>query len=369
MRFVAEQATLHHVLQTVSRIVSPQTTLPVLSGVLVEASTDGVVFSASDLVSRITASLACEVEEPGRMVLPAAMLTELIQRIPTAEVRVTGDDMTGRASVNYGKSHATLNGFAGTEMPQFPSLQDGAVEFVLGPGALPRMTRETLFSTARDETRPILKGVLLSVAEGKAVLVATDGTRLSHTWVPVPEFRGEAPSVVVPARALQEAQRLAGAEAVTVRLDSTLLEFAGAGGTLTTLLLDGRYPDYQRVVPSQYVADVRVPTGALRGALERVNLVAHRDRGGSIRFRAAPGRLEISTEAADVGQAYEELETEGRGEPMELSFNPSLLLDAVRSIDSEDVLMDFSGTQMPARIRPAEGSQYFHIVLPLRQLV
>ncbi len=369
MRFVAEQPVLARALQVTSRIVSPQNTVPALAGVLIEAADDAVTLSATDLTSLVRTRLPALVEETGATVLPAVTLTELIQRIPTADVRIEQAEEDNTAVIHYGRNQARLQGMPATEMPPFPAAEGTTGDFVLAPGVLPRLARQTLFACAQDESRPILRGVEFLLGEGKLVAVSTDGTRLSHAWVAVPEVRGEPLSLVVAAKGLQEAARIAGSEAIMVTVGPRQIRFATEDTSLTTLLLEGRFPDYKRVLPEGFVAQVAMPTAAFRGALERTNLIAHRERGTPIRLRHEPGLLEVSAQALDIGQAYEALEVESTGEAIELSFNPALLLDAVKSLDSEEMVLEFAGTQAPARIREREQGQYFHIVLPLRQLV
>lgn len=369
MRFVAEQPVLARALQLTNRIVSPQNTLPALAGILVNAETDHVTLSATDLTSQIQTQVPAVVEEPGATVLPGATFTDLIQRVPTAEVRIEETLGEGPATVQYGRNRTLLQSMAAAEMPPFPAADVSATDFVLSPGTLARLARQTLFACARDESRPILKGVQLTLGDGKLVAVSTDGTRLSHAWTAIPELRGDPVNMVLAARGLQEAARIAGSEAVAVVVGPKQIRFATAGVALTTLLLEGRFPDYQRVLPEGFVSEVVMPTAAFRGALERVNLIAQREHGAPVRIRHQPGVLEISTQALDVGQAYEVLEVESGGETLELSFNPALLLDAVKSLESEDMVLELAGSQAPARFRERGQSQYFHIVLPLRQLV
>jgi len=376
VRFVADQAQLARALQQVTRIVSPQNTLPALAGVRIQVldpvMADGhgtVRLSCTDLTSEVMVEVLVSGAEPGGIVLPASTLTDLVLRIPTAEVRCDVDIVGHRATVAYGRNRATLQGFGLQEMPDFPRRDLDALEFDLGPGALNRLARQTVFATAHDESRPVLKGAHVKLGDGKLIMVGTDGTRLSHAWVALPEYRGPETEFVVSQRALSEAARLAGAEATHLKRAGNQLEIRTAAGTLVTLLLEGRYPDYQRVLPEQYLTRIRVGTDALRGAVERVNLIAHKDRGGSIRLGYNGSALEIQSEAIDVGQAYEMLEVDGEGQPMELSFSPGLLLDGIKSLETEQMALDFSGAEMPARLSEVEGSSYFHIVLPLRQMV
>ncbi len=376
MRFVADQAQLARALQQVTRIVSPQNTLPALAGVRIEVraadGTDGhgtVRLAATDLTSEITVEVLASGVEPGGLILPAGPLTDLVLRVPTAEVRVEADSAAHRATVAYGRNRTTLQGFAVQEMPQFPRQEEEPALFDLPPGALGRLARQTVFATAHDESRPILKGTSVHVADGKLVMVGTDGTRLSHAWVALPDYRGPVLDFVLSQRALAEAARLSGSEAAHVKRAGNQLEIVTAGGTLVTLLLEGRFPDYQRVLPEQYLTRIRVNTDQMRGAVERVNLIAHRDRAGSIRCTYNGGTLEIQSEAVDVGQAYEMLEVDGEGQAMELSFSPNMLLDGIKSLETEVMALDLSGPEMPARLSEVDGTNYFHIVLPLRQMV
>lgn len=369
MRVVLEQLPLAKALQVVSRVVSAQNTLPVLSGVLVHAEGTSVALTATDLVSQITTQIAADVQEEGALVLPAATLTDLVQRIPTAELRIEADTLRGQAVVHFGRNRVTLHGYLATELPAFPVLDASSEPVPLPAGTLTRMARQTLFACAKDESRPILKGVHTVLGEGKMVCVSTDGTRLSQSWVPLPDLRSEPANFVIGGRSFQEAARIAGTDAVTMQYSGTMVRFTTPTATLTTLLLEGRYPEYQRVLPDQYVTEMRMATSILRGAVERANLIAHHDRGSSIHLKYDAGQLEVTTQASEVGQVYEVLDVDSQGQSLELSFSPALLWDAVRSIESEEIILEFSGAQMPARIREATNSLYSHIVLPLRQLV
>jgi len=271
--------------------------------------------------------------------------------------------------VSWGRSRVDLQGFRPEDRPAFPALDRPLFRLTLPPGSLPRIARQTLFACAKDDTRPVLKGVYMSLTGGKLIWVSTDGTRLSHAWIPLPELADSAASAVVSGRALQEAARLAGLEPVIVEGDAHLVRFTTEQGTMTTVVLEGRYPDYERVLPSTYVTSVRASASLVKGAVERAALLAHRDRGASIRVRYASGQLELSTEAAELGQTYEALDVDGQGGEIDLSFSPTLLVEALKSVESEELVLEFAGPQMPARVSEADNPYYFHIVLPLRQLV
>jgi DNA polymerase-3 subunit beta len=369
MEFVVEQPLFARALQTASRVVNPQNTVPALSGLLLSIRGSELTITATDMVSEIRTTIPVRGEEDGEIVLPAGTLTELVARVPAAELRVLADGPGTRATVSWGRSRIDLQGFRPEDRPGFPGLDRPLFRMTMPPGSLPRIARQTLFACARDDTRPILKGVYMTLTEGKLVWVSTDGTRLSHSWVPLPELADSTATAVVSSRAVQEAARLAGLEPVIVEGDGHLVRFTTEQGTMTTVVLEGRYPDYERVLPPAYVTSLRAPAALLKGAVDRAALLAHRDRSASIRVKYAEGQLEVSTEASELGQTYEVLDVAGEGREIDLSFSPTLLVDALKSIESDDLVWEFAGPQMPARLSEADNPHYFHIVLPLRQLV
>lgn len=369
MHLYATQDQLAKALSGVSRIIMPQNNMPILSGVQLEAHDQSLVLTSTDLFTTLKSEIAVEVKNPGHIVLPASLLTDLVQRIPTATLELETDESSGKATIKYGKNRATLHGFGTERLPEFQPLEGNRATITLGAGVLGRLARELLFACAKDETRPILKGISVRLDSGRLVLASTDGSRLSHTWVAVPEYRGEARECVVPAKILSEASRLNATEDAEMTIGSNNIEIRTPSSVIVSRLLDGQYPDYQRVIPQDYVVQGRVRVTDLRGALERTNLLASRDRTSSVRIRHQVGLLEVSASASEFGQAQETVEFDSHGQDLDLLFNPNYLLDALKSLEGEEAVLEFSGVQSPLRIRDTENAQYSHIVLPLRQLV
>lgn len=370
MRFFATQEQFSRALSMTTRVIAPQNNMPILSGVQIETDLNQVRVTATDLFTVMTTSFPAEVERPGHVVLTANLITDLVHRLPTATLEVDSAS-DGKTTLRYGKNRAILNGFGQDRLPEFPSLESAAHEVVLPGGSLPAFSRQLLFACAKDETRPLLRGVYGRLGSGRLLFASTDGSRLSQTWVAVPYNRESVFEVIVPAKFLVEAARLAGSiQPITFRLTDTLVKVSTEDGDITSRLLDGQYPDYQRVIPQEYPVSGRVATAELRGALERVNLIASRDRAAAIRVVHRAGSLELSATSAELGQSYESVDCDSHGPDMELLFNPNYLLDGLRALEGEDVLLEFSGIQSPARFRETSGaSNYWHVVLPLRQLV
>ncbi len=369
MQFSAMQDHTAQVLQQVIRVIKPQNTMAVLTGIELHADHDRLTLSATDLSSHIVADIPCDVQEPGSVVLPASTLTALIQRLPTATFALATEEPSGRATLRYGRNKAVIHGFGRETLPLFPPVDTTQDPITLAPGTIATLSRQLLFACAKDSARPILQGMAVTLGHGRLVMIATDGSRLSHSWVAVPDYRGPVTQMVVPSKVLSEGARLNASEPVTLTLGSGLIQLAVPGVVLTARLLDGQFPEVDHVMPQEFIAQCRLSVLAFRGAVERVHLIAAKERSTPLRLRLDSGILECSTEARDIGQAQETLECETHGEPIDLLFNPAYILDALKSCEADEAVIEFSGRQSPARLREAEGAQYSHILLPLRQLV
>lgn len=369
MRFFATQDQLAKALSFVSRVIMPQNNMAVLAGIQMDAHDNHLTLSATDLFTVLETKIAVEVQEPGTMVLPAQLLTELIQRLPTATLEISTEDAQGKAVVKYGKNRATLHSFGHERLPDFPELEGPLESVTIGDGIFGQLSRQLLFACAKDETRPILRGVSLKLDSGRLVFATTDGSRLSHTWVAVPEYRGGTLECVIPGKVLGEAARMTQGQDAQLTLAENLLRIASGDTIIISRLLDGQYPEYQRVIPQEFVVQGRMRVSDLRGALERANLMAARDRASSVRIHHEVGQLDISASAQEYGQTFESVDFDSHGQQLDLLFNPIYLLDALKSFEGEEAILEFSGIQSPLRMRDSANSQYSHVVLPLRQLV
>jgi len=369
MKIYAAQDQLAKALTSVSRVIMSQNNMPILAGIQLRAQNDTLRLTATDLFTTLKSEIVVDVESPGEVVIPATLLTDLVHRIPTATVEIHTDDTSGKTMIKYGKNHATLLGFGAERLPEFTPLEGARHTFSLPAGVLGKLTRELLFACAKDEARPVLRGVFIHLESGRLTLVATDGSRLSYTESDIPDYQGGSPSCIVPAKILAEGARLNALDDAEMTIGPNMFEIRTASSVIVSRLLDGKYPDYQRVIPSDYVAEGRVRVADFRGALERANLLASRDHTSSVRIKHESGRLEISASAQEVGQSVESVEFDSQGEELDMLFNPTYLLDALKSLDGEDAILEFSGVQSPLRIRNGSHDSYSHILLPLRQLV
>lgn len=367
MRVIVDQNELTQALQKAIRMINPQNTMAVLSGIELHAQADTLQVFSTDLTSALTLGVPARIEEPGRTVVSAHTFTDLIRRLPTATVELV-EKHDGRLQVRYGKNRATLQTFGDELLPEFPDV-DG-VSLQLPAYTFQRLSKEVLFACSRDDTRGVLRGVGLTYGHGRLVFEGTDGSRFSHTWIAVPEFLAEPKTVVLPTKAILEAARLEDDRSARLTLGSKLARIDAERSVLAMRFLEGVYPDLSHAAPEQYVAVCRLSPSEFRTALERVQLITAKDNMSTIRLRQLTDQgIELSSSSLDVGSAVEMLECESHGEELDLLFNPQYLIDALKALSGDDVLFELSGAQSAARIRSSDSPNFFHAVLPMRQLV
>ena len=366
MRATVDQAQFAQALTQASRLVNPQNTLPVLAGVEIQTTSTGLLVYSTDLTTFLTIAVPAQVSEPGRLAVSAQTLSELVRRIPLAHLEMV--EQGGRLQVRYGRNRATLQTYGDQTLPEFPEVE--GIRLTLPAGEFGDLNRELLFATSHDEMRSVLRGVALTYGHGRLVFQATDGTRFSHRWLPVPDVLDDPVTIVVPAKAMTEGARLWPDTAVTMTLGSKLAQFEAQDMVLATRLLEGTYPDLSHAAPETYIVTCRVSTNDLRGGLERVHLITAKEHMASVKLHTLPGQgVELTASSQDVGSLSEVVDCVCEGQELEILFNPQYLIEGVRSFSDPDVIFELSGMQSAARIRGTDDSTYFHAVLPMRQLV
>ncbi len=366
MRATVDQAQLAQALTQANRLVNPQNTMPVLSGVEIQTTSTGLLIYSTDLTTFLTISVPAQVTEPGRSVVSAQTLSELVRRIPLAHIEIV--EQGGRLQVRYGRNHATLQTYGDQTLPECPRVE--GTRLSLPAGEFADLSRELLFATSHDEMRSVLRGVALTYGHGRLVFQATDGTRFSHRWLAVPDVLDEPATIIVPAKALTEGARLWPETDVTMTLGSKLAQFEAKDMVLATRLLEGTYPDLSHAAPETYIVTCQVSANDLRGGLERVHLITVKEHMASVKIHTLPGQgMELTASSQDVGSLSEMVDCLCEGQELEILFNPQYLIEGIRSFSDADVIFELSGMQSAARIRGTEESSYFHAVLPMRQLV
>jgi DNA polymerase-3 subunit beta len=343
----------------VARILPTRPTVPVLSGVLLTGSEDGLTISGYDYEVSAEVRVAAEITSPGSVLVSGRLLSEITKSLPARPVEVTVEGT--RVSLSCGSARFSLPTMAVEDYPTLPSLPEDTG--VVPSDLFAQAVRQVAVAAGRDDTLPMLTGIRVEISGEKVVLAATDRFRLA-----VREFAWSAvasdieAAVLVPAKTLAEAAR-AGSDGADVHLSlgagaavgkEGLLGIRSNGRRTTSRLLDAEFPKFRQLLPAEHTAVAAAGVAELTEAIKRVALVA--DRGAQVRMEFTSDSLRLSAGGEDaVGRAQEDLPVEFSGEPLTIAFNPTYLTDGLGSLHTPKVMFGFTTSRGAAVLRPAGG--------------
>jgi DNA polymerase III subunit beta len=344
----------------VAKNLPSRPTVPVLAGVLLTGTEDGLVISGFDYETSAEVRVAAEIATFGSVLVSGRLLSDITRALPNKPVDFHVDGT--RVALNCGSARFSLPTMAVEDYPTLPSLP--AETGTLPAEVFAEAISQVAVAAGRDDTLPMLTGIRVEIAGESVVLAATDRFRLAVrelTWSAASSDIEAA--VLVPAKTLAEAAK-AGTDGSDVHLSlgagslvgkDGLLGISGAGKRSTTRLLDAEFPKFRQLLPAEHTAVATIGVAELTEAIKRVALVA--DRGAQIRMEFTEGLLRLSAGADDVGRAEEDLHVEFAGEPLTIAFNPIYLTDGLGSLHSERVSFGFTTPSRPAVLRPASGDE------------
>jgi DNA polymerase-3 subunit beta len=354
-------------MQVVSRAVSGRSTLPILNNVFVEGTTDALRLVATDLELSIEASVRAKVAEGGALTAPARVLAEVVQNLPSADVTLAVDD-ANTVTLGCQKSEYSIRGLPSEEFSTLPPVE-GGVGFALPQDTMKSVIEQVTFASSPDETRPMLTGALLRVGDGEMSLVATDTHRLAVRRVSGLEGLPESPmKAIAPARALNELARSLPRDdegPVEVTVGERLVEFKVPGLAIASRLIEGEFPNYEKVIPTDFDRKVSVKRQQLADALRRALIVAREDA-NRVLLGVEAKRMTITADSQDVGHASEEVPLSLDGAEIEIAFNGRYLMDVLGAIRAEDIEMELSGPLSPGAVRPAGDTDYLYVLMPMQ---
>lgn len=365
MKLEAKREQLLKPLQHVLGAVERRQTLPILTNVLLVAGDRESTLTATDLEVELSTRFELPADAPGAITLPARKLHDILRALPEDSVVNLGID-GDKATVRCGRSRFTL---ATLPAGDFPTLEDLPFEgdIRVAQGVLRGLIERTHFAMAQQDVRYYLNGLLLEVGPGVLRLVATDGHRLAFQELQAEVEAAETRQVIVPRKGVMELLRLladSDAEAV-LKLGANHIRVAMGDIRFTSKLIDGKFPDYQRVIPREGSLVVIVDRMALRNALTRTSLVLS-DKTQGIRLQMDDWILRVQARNPDQEEAEEEVEINYSGGPLEIGFNGSYLLDALGALGGELAKLSFSDAGSSCLIEEAEGSGGRHVIMPMR---
>ncbi|MBW3661231.1 MAG: DNA polymerase III subunit beta [Gemmatimonadetes bacterium] len=362
MRFTIGQSEFVEALGAVSNVVPARTPLPIIGNLLVSAEEDRLSLSATDLDLSVTIEVPASVEEDGRVTLPARKLTDMVRALPASLVRVSGENE--HVTLECEASRFRVHGLPAEDFPSFPALDFGGGRSVTA-GDVDRLASHTAFAASTEDTRPILNGVLWEMRDGEMRMVATNGHRLAQYSIPVEG--GAAPKdVIVPPKALTQVARIfAPDEPIVVAFDEKQIGFRGETGVVFSRLIEGPYPNYEQVIPRDNDKRMRADKERLASALRRMTVMAS-DQTHRVRFSLAADTVKFFVSTPDVGEGTEQMPVDYEGDPLDIGFNANYLLEVLRGIDTDEVVMTFKAPERAALIQPGDGEGHLCLVMPLR---
>jgi DNA polymerase-3 subunit beta len=353
---------LARALGVVSRGVSTRTTVQILAGILLHASGGKLELAATDMELSLRTSLDAQVEGEGSVVVPGRLLLELARLLPDAEVAIEHKLEEAAVEIRSGSASYRLHTYNAEDFPRLPEAAAAERHEVDRETLLETVSRVSR-SASRDESRPVLTGVLMRFDAGKLVMAATDSYRLS---VKETSIEGTVPELeaIVPARALQELARIAqGGEGIELGVHENQVIFATGDALLTTRRIDGQFPNYKQLVPETFDHELALPRDELLDVVRRVAVMAQRN--SPLRLRFADGELTVSAQTQDVGEARESLPVSFGGEPLEIGFNAEFLRDGVESIAGDQLRLKLISPLRPAVLQ-GEDDDFLYLIMPIR---
>ena len=368
MNFTIDRNSLLKPLVHVSSVVERRNTIPILSNVLIETNSSKVSFTATDMDMDIIEETTCIVSNQGKVTLSAHTLHDIIRKLPDgSEVKIELKELN--VEVSAGKSKFILPTLPVDDYPIMTNIEKGH-EFDLQSIDLANLIDNTKFAISLEETRYYLNGIFLHVPNSninKLRAVATDGHRLAQAEIPLPEGASEIPGIILPRKAVGEIRKLTdGTDGkIKVIISNTKAQFVFPNSILTTKLIDGSFPDYQRVIPKENLNKLVVSNQEFSKAIDRVSTVSM-EKSRAVKLSLSNNLLSLNVNSHDLGIASEDLEIDYNYDILEIGFNSKYLLDIASQIQSKEIEILLSDSASPALITDPDQEGVIFVLMPMR---
>jgi DNA polymerase III subunit beta len=353
-------------LQTAARVASSRASVQALSGVMISAEEEQPLLLATDMEVGLRVPLVGEILDPGVAVLPARLLLEVARSLPgdtvTLELRSQEQDV----ELISGPAKFNLRTLRAEDFPTLPA-PDSATRVTLPAQAFVDTALQVSRSASKDETRPVLTGVLVSAGGQELTMVATDSYRLSIKHTPLEAALDGTIEANVPARALQELARIAQSSEepeLTISLGQNQIVFEIGAIVLSSRLIDGQFPNYRQLLPESVEHELRLSSAEMADVVRRISLLAQKN--APLRLSFSEGELTVSAQTPDVGEASEMLPVPFSGEPFEIGFNPEFLRDGLESVETDELVMKLISPLRPGLIESPDGGEFVYLIMPIR---
>ncbi|PDM39466.1 MULTISPECIES: DNA polymerase III subunit beta [unclassified Geobacillus] len=376
MKIKIDREALVQSVQDVMKAVSPRTTIPILTGIKIAATSQGVTLTGSDSDISIESFIPTEEEdkvlvevvETGSIVLQARFFSEIVKKLPenTIEIEVQPNFLT---VIRSGKAEFSLNGLDAEEYPRLPQIEEENV-FKIPTDLLKTIIRQTVFAVSTSETRPILTGVNWRVEDGELICTATDSHRLALRKAKIETENQQSYNVVIPGKSLNELSKILddSNDPVDIVITANQILFKTKHLLFFSRLLDGNYPETTRLIPTDSKTDIIVNAKEFLQAIDRASLLAREGRNNVVKLTTLnDGIIEISSISPEIGKVTEEIQSESiEGEELKISFSAKYMMDALKALDGTDIQISFTGAMRPFLLRPLHSDSMLQLILPVR---
>jgi DNA polymerase-3 subunit beta len=375
MKITIERAALLRSLGHVQSVVERRNTIPILSNVLLKAENGELALTATDMDLEIVETVPAEVTQAGSTTAPAHTLYDIVRKLPDgSQVELDSSGDNGLLTLRSGRSNFKLGCLPTEDFPQM-SGGDLAHRFSLSASDLRMLVDRTRFAISTEETRYYLNGIYLHATRSRAgetevpVLraVATDGHRLARVEIPLPEGAGSIPGVIVPRKTVMEIRKLIdeAADRIEVGLSETKVRFGFDAVTVTSKLIDGTFPDYERVIPTGNDKVLEVDSKIFASAVDRVATIST-EKSRAVKLSIDRGNLVLSATSPEAGSATEELEVSYDSSPLEIGFNSRYLLDITQQIEGDGARFTMADAASPTIVRDVADPSALYVLMPMR---
>jgi DNA polymerase-3 subunit beta len=353
-------------MNAISSVVPGKTTMPILSTVLMNAEKDGMYFSATDLDISVTSKVNGEIEETGSIAVPAKKLAEIVKSLSSGDVtlQASGEKLT----ITCGKSRFVINSRSAEDFPKIPK-QQSKTTFTIDPETLSSLIQKTIYAVSTDLTRPALCGVLWDVQRTGISMVSTDGHRLAKVELKRKIGDVESITAIIPPKALSTLKSYSeDKEEIRIGVGENSISFEMAETSIYSRLLEGPFPNYQKVIPEKNEKELVVSKDSLASATKRVSILSD-SLTHQVVFSANKDKLTLHVSTQELGEAKEEISASFSAEPMDIGYNASYIMDVLRTIEADDISLkldraDNAGLIEP--VAPAGDIKHICIIMPLR---
>src|SRR6266850_1875009 len=354
-------------LQAVQNVVSTRTTLPILSNVLLRAEGERLEFTATDLDVTVTCSVEAKVKKGGASTVPVKRLFGIVRELPNAEIELQVDDKN-ICAIQSGASFYKINGLSADEFPPPPRFKEDK-KVILAQETVKGMMRKTSFAISTDEARYVLNGIFISLKDHKMTMVATDGRRLALVDEEVDLAENSQGEFIIPAKAVNELNRLLQEKGeVEMKYSEnqaafTLKDEKGFSVLIITKLIEGNYPNYRQVIPSETKERVTLQREEFLHALRRAEIMTS-EKANSVKLTFGKNNLAITANAPEVGEAKETLAINYKGKEIAVAFNPKYLIDPLNALSQDEVFIELIDELSPGVLKI--NGPFLYVVMPMR---